>query len=203
MCFRPFPTFSDLLLTLFIFTLIYIPIFWLFIVMIDCTITIALDSGLYRLLVISDPSDAILTSLRLFLLIFYLPLPFWQNNIVPHSPHLHKILYHLNLTQTVFYCILRHYPSYINLDILHSTLFYCVLLIILCFSSCFVGFTLISLDILVHTSDYIYGHTTHWHIPYLITIELDIHPFITPSSHRSYRNWSYQNFTPLQIQCLL
>ena len=174
MCFRPFPTFSDLLLTLFIFTLIYIPIFWLFIAMVDCTITMASDSGPYRLLVISDPSDTILTSLRLFLLIFYLPLPFWQNNIVPCSPRLRKILYHLNLTRTAFYCILKHYPSYIDLDTLRSTSFYCIISIILCFSSRFIGFTSISLDFLLHSSDCIYRPTTHLHLPYPITIEPDI-----------------------------
>src|ERR1700683_4333945 len=121
--------------------------------MVDCAITIASDFSPYRLLVISDPSDAISTSLRSFLLIFYLPLPFQKNNIVPRSPHLRKILYHLDLTQTVFYCILRHYPSYINLDTLHSTSFYCIISIIFCFSSRFIGFASISLDLLLHTSD--------------------------------------------------
>src|ERR1700683_1673645 len=95
--------------------------------MVDCAITIASDSGLYRLLVISDPSDAIPTSLRSFLLIFYLPLPFEKNNIVPRSPHLRKISYHLDLTRTAFYCILKHYPSYLDLDTLCSTSFYCII----------------------------------------------------------------------------
>ena len=71
--FWPYPAFCCFL---FIFTVIYIPIFWLFIASVDCAIPIASDSGPYRLLVISDPSDAISTSLRSFLLIFYLPLPF-------------------------------------------------------------------------------------------------------------------------------
>ena len=75
--FDVFPTFCDLLLTLFIFAVIDIPMFWLFIVMVDCAITIGSDSDPYGLLVISDPSDAISTSPRSFLLIFYLPLPFY------------------------------------------------------------------------------------------------------------------------------
>src|ERR1700683_4306515 len=99
--------------------------------MVDCAITIASDSGLYRLLVISDSSDAISTTPRSFLLTFYLPLPFFQNNIVPRSPCLRKISYHLDLTQTVFYCILRCHSLYIDLDTLHSTSFYCDISIIL------------------------------------------------------------------------
>ena len=75
--FNVFPTFSDLLLTLFIFAVINIPMFWLFIVMVDCAITIGSGSDPYGLLVISDPSDAISTSPGSFLLIFYLPLPFY------------------------------------------------------------------------------------------------------------------------------
>jgi hypothetical protein len=76
MAFQPFPTLSDFLLTLFIFTVIDIPMFWLFIVSVDRIIAIGSDFDPYGLLVISDSSDAISTSPRLFLLIFYLPLPF-------------------------------------------------------------------------------------------------------------------------------
>ena len=72
-----FPTLSDFLLTLFIFTVIDIPMFWLFIVSVDRTIAIDSDFDPYKLLVISDPSDTISTSPSLFLLIFYLPLPFY------------------------------------------------------------------------------------------------------------------------------
>src|SRR6202050_2835652 len=71
-----FPTLSDFLLTLFIFTVIDIPMFCLFIVSVDCTIAIGLDFNPYKLLVISDLSNAISTSPMLFLFIFYLPLPF-------------------------------------------------------------------------------------------------------------------------------
>ena len=74
--FDVFPTLSDLLLTLFIFALIDIPMFWLFIVLVGCAIPIGLDSDPYVLLVISDPSDTISTSLRSCLLMFYLSLPF-------------------------------------------------------------------------------------------------------------------------------
>src|ERR1700733_1901428 len=99
--------------------------------MVDCAITIASDSDPYGLLVISDPSDAISTSPRSFLLIFYLPLPLHtENNIVLRSLTPRKALYRLDLTHTAFYCIPRHYTVYIDLDTLHSTSFYCVLSII-------------------------------------------------------------------------
>jgi hypothetical protein len=157
--------------------------------MVDCAITIGSDSDPYRLLVISDPSDAILTSPRSFLLIFYLPLPLHtENNIVPCSLAFRKTLYRFNLTQTAFYCVPRHYPVYIDLDTLCSTSFYCILSIILCFSSHFIGFTSISLDLLIPTSDCINGHTPPLTFLYPITIDQDIHPFATFSSHWSYRN---------------
>jgi len=66
--FDVFQTFSDFVSTLFSFGDIDIPMFQLFIVLADCTITIGLDCDPYG--VVSDPSDTILTSLRLFLLIF-------------------------------------------------------------------------------------------------------------------------------------
>ena len=72
-----FPTLSDFLLTLCIFTVIDIPMFWLFIVSVDRIIAIGSDFDPYGLLVISDPSDAISASPSLFLLIFYLPLSFY------------------------------------------------------------------------------------------------------------------------------
>ncbi len=68
--FDVFRTFSDFVSTLFIFGDINIPMFRLFIVLADCTITIGSDFDPYGLLVVSDPSDAISTSPRLFLLIF-------------------------------------------------------------------------------------------------------------------------------------
>jgi len=79
--------------------------FWLFIVMVDCAITIGLDSDPYGLLVISDPSDAISTSLRSLLLIFTYHSHFTENNIIPRSLALCKTLYRFDLTHTVFYCI--------------------------------------------------------------------------------------------------
>src|SRR3984885_14367780 len=149
--------------------------------MVDCAITIGSDSDPYGLLVISDPSDAILTSPRSFLLIFYLPLPLHtENNIVPCSLALRKTLYPFDLTHTVFPCVLRPYPVYIDLDTLHSTSFYCVLLIILCFSSHFIGFALISFDLLIHTSDYVYRHIPTLTLLYPINIGQDIHPFLPP-----------------------
>jgi len=108
---QPFLTFSDLLLSLFIFTVIDIPMFWLFIVSLDCTIAIGSDFDPYGLLVISDPSDAILTSPRLFLLIFYLPFPFYTEEHCTSFPRLRKTSHHLDLTQTAFYCVIRHYHS--------------------------------------------------------------------------------------------
>jgi len=68
--FNVFQTLSDFVSTLFIFADINIPMFQLFIVLADCNITIGSDSDPYRLLVVSDPSDAISTSPMLFLLIF-------------------------------------------------------------------------------------------------------------------------------------
>jgi hypothetical protein len=68
--FDVFQTFSDFISILFIFADIDIPMFQLFIVSADCTITIGLDSDPYGLLVVSDPSNTILTSPRLSLLIF-------------------------------------------------------------------------------------------------------------------------------------
>src|ERR1700728_1087916 len=86
MAFQPFPTLSDFLLTLFIFTVIDIPMFWLFIVSVDRIIAIGSDFDPYGLLVISDSSDAISTSPRLFLLIFFTyHSHLTQNNIIPRS----------------------------------------------------------------------------------------------------------------------
>jgi len=62
--FDMFQTFSNFVSILLIFGDINIPMFQLFIVLADS------DSDPYGLLVVSDPSDAISTSLRLFLLIF-------------------------------------------------------------------------------------------------------------------------------------
>jgi hypothetical protein len=95
-------------------------------------------------------------------------------------PRPHKTLYCFDLTQTVSPCILRLYPLYTNLDTLCSTLFYCVILIILCFSLYFNSFTLISLDFLLPTSDYIYEPPHSF--TYLITIEPDI-TLTLPFSH--------------------
>src|ERR1700733_6663004 len=96
--------------------------------MVDCAITIASDSDPYGLLVISDPSNAISTSPRSFLLIFYLPLPLHtENNIIPRSLALCKTLYHFDLTHTVFPCIFRPYPAYIDLNTLCSFDYYFIL----------------------------------------------------------------------------
>jgi hypothetical protein len=146
--------------------------------MVDCAITIASDSDPYGLLVISDPSDAILTSLRSLLLIFYLPLPLHtENNIVPHSLALRKTSYPFDLTHTAFYCVPRHYTAYIDLDTLCSTSLYCVLSIILRFSSRFISFASTSFDLLLPTSDCVYGHIPSLTLLYPITIDQDIHPF--------------------------
>ena len=59
--------------------------FRLFIVSVDCTIAIGSDFDPYRLLVISDPSDAILTSPSYFYLYLTYHSHFTQNNIVPRS----------------------------------------------------------------------------------------------------------------------
>jgi hypothetical protein len=195
--FYVFPTFSDLLLTLFIFAVIDLPMFWLFIVKVDCAITIGSDSDPYGILVISDPSDAISTSPRSFLDIFYQPLPLHtENNIVPRSLAPRKTSYRFDLTHTVFYCVPRHYPTYIDLDTLRSTSFYCILLIILRFSSRFIGFSSIFCylhwttftDISPHSHSFIRSLLV-WsgYTPFLPS------PFFTLVITR---NRFYQNFTP-------
>src|SRR5712672_132191 len=108
-------TSSDFVSTLFIFGDIDIPMFRLFIVLADCTITIGLDFDPYGLLVVSNPSDAILTSPRLFLLIFTYHSHFTNNNIVLHSPHLCETSYHFDLTSTLFPFVPRPYILYIDL----------------------------------------------------------------------------------------
>src|SRR6202050_481090 len=115
-----FLTLSDFLLTLFIFAVIDIPMFRLFIVSVDRTIAIGSDFDPYGLLVISDSSNAISTSPRLFLLIFYLPLPFYTEQHCTSFFQLCKTLHHLDLTQTAFRCVPRPYP-------LNSTSTHCVL----------------------------------------------------------------------------
>jgi hypothetical protein len=74
----------------------------------------------------------------------------------------------------VFPCILRPCISYIDLDTLHSTSFYCVLLIILHSSSRFISFTPILFDLLLPTSDYVYKSPHSLTYPYPIFIEPDI-----------------------------
>ena len=100
---------------------INIPMFQLFIVLADCTIIIGSDSDPCGLLVVSNPSDAISTSPRLFLLIFTQHSHFTNNNIVLCSPHLHETLYHFNLTLTSFPLVHRLYISHIDLDTPRST----------------------------------------------------------------------------------
>jgi hypothetical protein len=118
------------------------------------------DSDPYRLLVISEPSNAISTPPMLPLLIPYLPLPFKKREILrTFLPRPYKTLYHFNLTHTVFPFILR-------------------------FSSHFISFAPISLDLLLLISDYVYGHTHSLTYPYPISIE-PISPFYTTSLHHT------------------
>jgi hypothetical protein len=131
-----------------------------------------------------------------------------EKNIVPCPLALRKTLYRFNLTQTAFYCVPRHYPASIDLNALCSTLFHCVFLTILCFSSCFIGFASISLDLLLPTLDCIYGHTPSLTLLYSITIESDIHHFYHPFHHISQpRNRFYQPFAPfrsfISFQCYI
>ena len=72
--FDMFLTLPNLLLSLFIFTVIDVAMFQLFIVLADCASSIGLDFDTNGLSVISDISDAILTSLRSSLLIYHLAL---------------------------------------------------------------------------------------------------------------------------------
>ena len=146
--------------------------------MVDCTITIGLDSDPYRLLVISNPSNAISTSPRSLLLILHLPLPFYKEKHCTSFLRPRKTSYRFDLTHTAFYCVPRPYPAYIDLDTLRSTSLYCVLSIILCFSSRFIDFA--SFDLLIPTSDCVYRHIRSLTLLYPITIESDIHPFLPP-----------------------
>ena len=148
--------------------------FWLLIGFTDSDVTIPSDSDPYGLLVISEPSDTISTPPMSPLLIPYLPLPFKKKTSLPRPC---KTLYCFNSTQTVFPCILRPRPSYIDLNTLHSTLLYCVLLIILCFSLRSISFAPISLILLLLTLDCIDKHHHSLTYPYPISIEPDITPF--------------------------
>jgi hypothetical protein len=76
MCFRPCPTFSSLYLSSHLSMFWCFGYLWLLIGFTDSDVTIPSDSDPYRLLVISEPSDAISTPPMLPLLIHYLPLPF-------------------------------------------------------------------------------------------------------------------------------
>jgi hypothetical protein len=100
-------------------------------------------------------------------------------------PRPRKTLYHFDLTQTLFPCILRPRPLYIDLDTLCSTLSYYIIFIILHFSLCFISFILILLDLLLLTLDCVYEppHSLKYHYP--ITIELDI-TLTLPFSHRTF-----------------
>ena len=185
MAFQPFPTLSDFLLTLFIFTVIDIPMFWLFIVSVDRIIAIGLDFDPYGLLVISDPSDAISTSPRLFLLIFYLPLPFYTKKHHTLFLRLCKTSHHLDLTQTAFRCVPIPHSS--NSTLTHSVLprsiaFFRLYFV---FNSRFIGFTSISLDFcyIYRTAYMDISHHLHSFIRSLLsriyTIYTFYHPFFT------------------------
>jgi len=91
--FDMFQTFSDFVSILFIFGDINIPMFWLYMVLADCTITICLDSNPYGLLVVSDL----------------------------HSPHLCETLYHFDSTSTLFAFVPRPYILHIDLNTPCST----------------------------------------------------------------------------------
>ena len=182
MCFQPCLTFSSRYLSSHLSMFWYFGYFWLLIGFTDCDVTIHSDSDTYGLLVISEPSNTISTLPMLLLLILYIPLPFKQREKHCASfPRPRKTLYHFNLTPTVFPCILRPCPSYINLDTPHSTSLYCVLLIVFCFTSCFISFTPISLNLSLPILDCVYKPPHSFTYPYLITIELDItiFPFFT------------------------
>src|ERR1700683_970869 len=77
---------------------------------VDHTIAIGSDFDPYGLLVISNPSDTIATSPRLFLLMFYLPLSFYTAYHCTSFPQPCKTSHRLTLTQTAFPCIPSPYP---------------------------------------------------------------------------------------------
>ncbi len=110
-------------------------------------------------LVVYNPSDAISTSPRLFLLIFTYHSHLHNNNIVLRSPDLRETSYHFDSTSTSFLFVpfrsqalsFAHRPRYAS--------FYLAPSIIRCFSSRFVNFTPISLVLLLYTSDFVYRPT--------------------------------------------
>jgi hypothetical protein len=184
-----FPTFSDLFLSLFIFALINVPMFWLFLIVdrfhwFRCYYTFGFRSlqtigHIQTLRRHFDPSDVTIT--------YTLPTtPIQKRGILCTSLRRpRKTSYHFNLTQTAFPCVIRPQPSNIDLDTLCSTSFYCVLLIILCFSLRFIGFTPILLNLSLTTSDYVYEPPHSLTYPYPISIEPLLHPFIVHLT----RNW--------------
>jgi hypothetical protein len=195
-----FPTFSDLLLSLFIFALIDVPMFWLFLI-VDrfhwfwCYYTFGLRSlwTISQIRTIQhhfDPSDVTIT--------YTLPTtPIKKREILPplfQRPR--KTLYLFDLTHTAFLCVIRPRTSNIDLNTLRSTSLYCVLLIILCFSSRFIGFAPILFNILLPTSDYVNRHPHSLTYPYPISIEPDIIPFTPFYCTSCHRNWFTRTFTP-------
>ena len=149
-----------LFLSLFIFALIDVPMFWLFLIVdrfhwLQCYYTFWLRS-LWTISHIRtlwhhfNPSNVTITYIS--------PTTPILNKEKHHTsfPRPHKTSYHFNLTQTVFPCVIRPCPSYIDLNTLHSTLFYCILLIILCFNSGFISFTPILLNLSLPTTDYFF-----------------------------------------------
>jgi hypothetical protein len=101
-----------------------------------------------------------------------------------HSHYIQRVTLYLVPSPFVRLCIASIWLTLCStafLDIILCTLTstHCILLIILHFSSRFIGFPWISLDLLLPTSDYVYGHIPTLTLLYPITIDQDIHPFIT------------------------
>ena len=172
MCFRPCPTFSSLYLSLHLLMFRCFGYFWLLIGFTDCNVTIPSDSNPYGLLVISEPSDTILTPPMLPLLIPYLPFPFKKEKYFALCSQdlirLCIISIWLKLCSPVFLDLIPHTSTSKHRIIPCSTVFSWLFFI---FTLCFISFAPISLDLLLPTLDYVYKppHSLTYHYP--ITIE--------------------------------
>src|SRR6266436_1519098 len=103
-----------------------------------------------------------------FYLYLHSTLIFTNNNIVLCSPHLRETSYHFDLTSTSFPFVPGPYISHIDLATLRPTSlrfvrpryasFYLAPSIFRCFSSRFINFAPISLDLSLYTSDFVYRH---------------------------------------------
>ena len=139
-------------------------------------------------LVVYNPSDAISTSPRLFLLIFTYHSHLHNNNIVLRSPDLRETSYHFDSTSTSFPFVPRPYISHIDLDMPCSTSILWLFIVLARVLSILLWSRLIFCYIhrTSYTYPYIHLHSLsdHFRIGYWPYITL-YHPF-----------WPYRNSLP-------